>query len=36
MNSSVVIERVSALASCDISICSTAELRDRLSDIRNL
>jgi hypothetical protein len=36
MNSSVVIERVSALTSCDISMCSTAELRDRLSDIRNL
>lgn len=36
MNSSVVIERVNALTSCDISMCSTAELRDRLSDIRNL
>jgi hypothetical protein len=36
MNDSVVIERVSALTSCDISMCSTAELRDRLSDIRNL
>ena len=36
MNDSVVIERVRALTSCDISMCSTAELRDRLSDIRNL
>jgi len=36
MNNSVVIERVNALTSCDISMCSTAELRDRLSDIRNL
>ena len=36
MNSSVVIERVNALTSCDISICSTAELRECLSDIRNL
>jgi len=36
MNSSVVIERVNALTSCDISMCSTAELRHRLSDIRNL
>jgi hypothetical protein len=36
MNNSVVIERVNALISCDISMCSTAELRDRLSDIRNL
>jgi hypothetical protein len=36
MNDSVVIERVSALTSCDISMCSTAELRECLSDIRNL
>ena len=36
MNSSVVIERVHALTACDTSMCSIAELRDRLSDIRNL
>ena len=36
MNSSVVIERVQALTACDTSMCSIAELRDRLSDIRNL
>ena len=36
MNSSIVIERVQALTACDTSMCSIAELRDRLSDIRNL
>ena len=36
MNSSVVIERVNALTSRDTSKCSVAELRECLSDIRNL
>ena len=36
MNSSVVIKRVNALTSRDTSKCSVAELRECLSDIRNL
>ena len=36
MNSSVVIERVHALTSLDSSKCSVTELRECLSDIRNL